>query len=111
MSIYRCTECAGVDGTICHANTEGFCKKGSQSAKWEAVPEEEATDVELENILAVGLEDAERIVREEIRKNAKSAYNPSFFLIDAHAIDRIAAALKAHSFYAKPWGILLRRAE
>ena len=33
MSIYRCTECAGIDGTICHANTAGICKKGSPSAK------------------------------------------------------------------------------
>ena len=106
MSIYRCTKCAGIDGTICHANTAGICKKGSPSAKWEVSPEEEATDVELENILAVGLEEAERIIRETCEKLRKSV-NP---IVGKGTAEQIIRALKPHSFYAKPWGILPRRA-
>lgn len=69
-------------------------------------------EAEKENVLVIELEDAERIVNEEIKASAnKSAFNPSFYLIDARAVDRICAELKRHCFFSKPWGIPMRRAE
>lgn len=93
--IYFCMECPGM---ICQTNdSDQFCQDRKPFARWEKHDEE--AKVEKESVLVLGIEDAERVIREARNRRVISDYEA----------ERLIQILRLHTFFAKPQGLLLNR--